>query len=111
MPSDFGPLTIHSSIPRTALPSEGGEVRNPAGPEALAGEEADLDLGLIQPTAVFRRQCAVFWSDESLVRTSAWCRFSQSLSVPGSTSVTLAAPPARGDTLQPATMRWKVSSA
>src|SRR5712691_2164279 len=104
MPSDFAPLTIHSSIPRTALPSEGGEVRNPAGPEALAGEEADLDLGLFQPTAMFGHQCAVFCSDKSVVRTYAWRRISQSLSVPGSLQLLSPLHRPLGDTPQPATM-------
>ena len=52
-PVDLGPQAICSAVPGARLLLQGGKIRNPARPQALARKEADLDLSPIQPAAVF----------------------------------------------------------
>jgi hypothetical protein len=41
-------------MPRAGLCLEGGEIRDAALAQALAGEQSDFEFGLVEPTAMLR---------------------------------------------------------
>ena len=55
LPLDFDSVAIGATVPRFRLAAQRGDVPNPASCQALAAEETDRYLGLIQPTSVFGR--------------------------------------------------------
>ena len=55
VPLDEKPIPVDAAVPGGGFPFELGEIGNAAIPKALAGVKTNLDLGLIQPTAVLRR--------------------------------------------------------
>jgi len=52
-PIDFGAVTVHLVIPGLCFFAQGLQVADPTRTQALAGKQADLDFGLIKPTAMF----------------------------------------------------------
>jgi hypothetical protein len=55
LPLDSDFVAIGAAVPCFGLAAECSDVPNSACPQALAAEETDLYLGLIQPTSVFGR--------------------------------------------------------
>jgi hypothetical protein len=54
-PVDGDPITIDSPIPGLALCLENTKTRNPPLAQTLAGEQADFDFRLVEPTGVLGR--------------------------------------------------------
>jgi hypothetical protein len=54
LPLNLDVVAVGATIPCFGLAAEGGDIADPAFSETLAAEKADLDLRLVQPTAVFR---------------------------------------------------------
>ncbi len=54
-PVDFGPVAIHSAIPRSGFPAQSLQIRDSSASQALPREDADFDFRLIEPGAVGRR--------------------------------------------------------
>src|ERR1035437_1562888 len=54
-PVDGDLITVHSPVPGPGFPPQVAERGDSSLAQTLPGEQADLNLGLIQPTAVFRR--------------------------------------------------------
>jgi hypothetical protein len=48
-------IAIHASIPSFGLTAQRNDVPDPAFPQALADEQADLYLGLIEPASMLGR--------------------------------------------------------
>jgi hypothetical protein len=48
-------VVVGATIPGFGLAAQCGNIANPAFPQALAAEEADLDLSLVQPASMFGR--------------------------------------------------------
>jgi hypothetical protein len=48
-PVDPGTMAIHAAVPCARLFAKGAKIPDPAFAQALPGEQADLDLRLIQP--------------------------------------------------------------
>ena len=55
LPADSDVIAIRTSIPRFALTAQVHDVPDPALSQALAAEQADLDLSLIQPASMLGR--------------------------------------------------------
>ena len=53
-PLDRDSVAIHAAVPGPSLFPQTGSISDPALAQALPGEQADCDLGLVQPAAVFR---------------------------------------------------------
>jgi hypothetical protein len=56
VPVDEKPVPVDAAVPGVGFPLESEEIGNAAIAKTLAGVETDLDLGLIQPTAVLGRR-------------------------------------------------------
>src|SRR5271157_243812 len=54
-PVDGDPVAVHSPVPGSGFRSQIAKRGDSALAQALPGEQADLNLRLVQPTAVFRR--------------------------------------------------------
>ena len=55
LPVDSNSRAVHLPIPGVRFSLKQGQIRDPAFSQALAGEETDLNLRLVEPTAVLRR--------------------------------------------------------
>src|ERR1035437_4935252 len=55
LPLDSDAAAIGTAIPGFDLAVEGSDIPDPALSQALAAEEADLDLGLVQPASMLGR--------------------------------------------------------
>src|SRR5664280_1214631 len=56
LPLDSDAAAIGTAIPGFDLAAEHSDIPDPALSQALAAEEADLDLGLVQPASMFGRE-------------------------------------------------------
>ena len=54
LPVDFGALTVRLAVPGPRFSLQCAQVRYPPFAQALPGIQAQFDLGLVQPTSVFR---------------------------------------------------------
>src|SRR5665213_187711 len=55
LPADSDVTAIHASIPGFGLTAQRNDVSDPTFPHALAAEQADLNLSLIEPACMFGR--------------------------------------------------------
>jgi len=79
LPSNRDVTAVHASIPGFGLTAQRDDILDPSFSEALAAEQADLTLNLIQPTSMFRRvmhgkacpQPAVSWPVDNVTDIDA----------------------------------------
>src|ERR1041385_8625857 len=52
-PLNGNPMTVHTTTPSLSFSPQRGAICDPSPPQTLPGEQADGDLSLVQPAAMF----------------------------------------------------------